>query len=673
MNRADLSYLTTSTRQQSKSLDMTDNWQELNKNYLMQELARVKRKLCEKTPDRDPPAIESESFNIEPQELEQLKPYFTLEVIKSRFQLSPFEADILLLCTGMELDRSWGLLCGQAQGSEHTNYPTFSLALSTLDNVHWNGIMPNAPLRNWRLIQLKDNSNSFTTKEIVVEEQIIHYLLGARHINEKLRELMELITDVSNLVSSHQEIADKLVKVYCESEDFPVINLYGSDLYSKKAIAATIAQKLQLNLYTISPKVLPTDTSQIYLLKCLLEREWLLNQTAIFLDYDDSDNSDRHQNSVSLLIDNLRCPLIISSQERHRKEHKHLIAIEVKKPTIQEQRWLWSQFLVDIIPEPDKQIDTLVSYFNLNLPAIESVCLQLKSLDVNNDNNDINQQLWQLCRTQARPHLEQLAQRIESNVTWEDLVLPESELKVLRELATHVRYREQVYHHWGFARKNSRGLSISALFAGASGTGKTLAAEVLGNELQLDVYRIDLSTVVSKYIGETEKNLRKIFDAAEGCGAILLFDEADALFGKRSEVKDSHDRHANMEVSYLLQRIESYQGLAILTSNLKDDLDRAFLRRIRFTIQFPFPDFQQRTAIWQCIFPNSTPTQDLVYEKLAKLNVAGGNIRNIAINAAFVAAYSQESIQMKHILQAAQNEYSKLEKPLTDNEVKGWI
>ena len=180
------------------------------------------------------------------------------------------------------------------------------------------------------------------------------------------------------------------------------------------------------------------------------------------------------------------------------------------------------------------------------------------------------------------------------------------------ELVTHVRYKEQVYHHWGFAHKNKRGLSICALFAGASGTGKTLAAEVLGNELQLDIYRIDLSNIVSKYnIRETEKNLRKIFDAADGCGAILLFDEADAIFGKRTEVKDSRDRYANMEVNYLLQKIESYQGLAILTSNLKDDLDRAFLRRIRFTIQFSFPNLQQRTAIWQCVFPDDTPTQNL--------------------------------------------------------------
>jgi SpoVK/Ycf46/Vps4 family AAA+-type ATPase len=216
-------------------------------------------------------------------------------------------------------------------------------------------------------------------------------------------------------------------------------------------------------------------------------------------------------------------------------------------------------------------------------------------------------------------------------------------------------------------------LGISALFAGASGTGKTMAADVLARELRLDLYRIDLSSVVSKYIGETEKNLRRVFDAAEAGGAILLFDEADALFGKRSDVKDSHDRYANMEVSYLLQRMEAYRGLAILTTNLKDALDTAFLRRIRFIVRFPFPDATQRAEIWQRIFPSQTPTEDLDVKKLAKLNVAGGNIRNIALNAAFFAADAGEPVGMKHLLQAAQSEYVKLERPLTDTEVKGWV
>jgi AAA+ superfamily predicted ATPase len=655
--------------------NIAHNWQELNKNYLMQEVARIQKKLYDKIASTEQPTIEAQSFDLEEIELAELIPFLAIEQISDRFELSPFEKDILLLCAGMELDRGWGLLCGQAQGSDVTNYPTFSLALSTLDYPHWDAITPDASLRHWRLIELKDNSSCLTTKELVIDEQILHYLLGNRHLDERLTGLLELVTDPPNLVPSHQKIVEQLAKIWLQATEIPIIHLYGQDLPSKKAIATAIIEELQLNLYTIAAEILPSDTSQLYLLKCLLEREWLLNQSAFFLDCDYWENSDRSKDIlVSLLLDNLRCPLIISSQERRRERNKSLITVEVKKPTTQEQRLLWSESLVEVIPEANGQIDTLVSYFNLNLPAIESVCLQLKTLETNSHNpSNLNERLWYMCRTQARPHLEQLAQRIESNVTWEDLILPESELNILRELATHVRHKEKVYHHWGFAQKNARGLGISALFAGASGTGKTLAAEVLGNELELDVYRIDLSSVVSKYIGETEKNLKKVFDAAEGCGAILLFDEADALFGKRSEVKDSHDRYANMEVSYLLQRIESYQGLAILTTNLKDDLDRAFLRRIRFIVQFSFPDLQQRLAIWQHIFPPHTPTQDLSFEKLAKLNVAGGNIRNIAINAAFLAANSQEPVQMKHILQAAQSEYSKLEKPLTDNEVKGWI
>jgi len=250
-------------------------------------------------------------------------------------------------------------------------------------------------------------------------------------------------------------------------------------------------------------------------------------------------------------------------------------------------------------------------------------------------------------------------------------VLPEAQRQLLREIATQVRQRTKVYETWGFAEKGERGLGISALFAGSSGTGKTMAAEVLARELCLDLYRIDLSSVVSKYIGETEKNLRRVFDAAEEGGAILLFDEADALFGKRSEVKDSHDRYANIEVSYLLQRMESYRGLAILTTNMKSALDPAFLRRLRFIVQFPFPDAAQRAEIWRRIFPASTPTQELDLLKLSRLNVAGGNICNIAMNAAFLAAEANEPVRMKHLLRAARSEYMKLEKPLTESEIGG--
>ncbi|NEQ22779.1 MAG: ATP-binding protein, partial [Microcoleus sp. SIO2G3] len=251
--------------------------------------------------------------------------------------------------------------------------------------------------------------------------------------------------------------------------------------------------------------------------------------------------------------------------------------------------------------------------------------------------------------------------------------LPDLQQQTLREIVAQVRQRSIVYDTWGAAARNSIGLGISALFAGASGTGKTLAAEVLAQTLQLDLYRIDLSQVVSKYIGETEKNLRRVFDAAEAGGAILLFDEADALFGKRSEVRDSHDRYANIEVSYLLQRMEAYRGLAILTTNLRSAIDPAFLRRIRFVVQFPFPDTPQRIEIWRRMFPPNLPTQGLDLNRLAQLSVPGGNIRTIALNAAFLAADAGEPLRMKHLLRAAQSEYVKLEKTLTETEVGGWI
>jgi SpoVK/Ycf46/Vps4 family AAA+-type ATPase len=199
-----------------------------------------------------------------------------------------------------------------------------------------------------------------------------------------------------------------------------------------------------------------------------------------------------------------------------------------------------------------------------------------------------------------------------------------------------------------------------------------MAAEVLARELRLDLYRIDLSQVVSKYIGETEKNLRRVFDAAENGSAILLFDEADALFGKRSEVKDSHDRYANIEVSYLLQRMEAYRGLAILTTNMKKSIDSAFLRRLRFVVEFPFPGEAQRAEIWSRAFPAATPTQGLDARRLARLPIAGGNIRNIALNAAFLAADARSPVRMSHLAAAARSEFAKLEKALDERELGGW-
>ncbi len=430
--------------------------------------------------------------------------------------------------------------------------------------------------------------------------------------------------------------------------------------------------------------MLPTQPEDLQRLMQLWQREAILSQSALLLDCDAVGAGEYSKEGALLhLTEYLRTPLILISRHRRVGRQRPLITFEVGYPTSQEQRLLWQSALSPVLPVLEDHIDVLVSQFNLNAPMIRATSTRVlgqsdQILEHPNGSRSwqgdtLKISLWQACRSQARPRLEDLAQRIQSRSTWSDLVLPQAEMQVLHEITAHVRQRAKVYEQWGFAQRSSRGLGISALFAGGSGTGKTLAAEVIAQELGLDLYRIDLSTVISKYVGETEKNLGRVFDAAEMGGVVLLFDEADALFGKRSDVKDAQDRYANIEVGYLLQRMEAYRGLAVLTTNLKDSIDTAFLRRIRFSVRFPFPDQTQRTEIWRRVFPPQTPTQGLVPEKLARLNVSGGNIRNIALNAAFLAADDGEPVQMRHLLAAARSEYLKLEKTLTEAEVKGWI
>lgn len=259
--------------------------------------------------------------------------------------------------------------------------------------------------------------------------------------------------------------------------------------------------------------------------------------------------------------------------------------------------------------------------------------------------------------------LDRFTRRIDAKAEWDDLVLPPEQIALLKQIADQVALRDQVYKAWGFREKMTRAFGISALFAGESGTGKTMAAEVIANVLELDLYRIDLPAVVSKYIGETEKNLRRLFNAAQDREIILFFDEADALFGKRSEVKDSHDRYANIETGYLLQRMESYRGLAILATNLKSSVDTAFVRRLRFVVDFPRPDATLREEIWRKVFPRLTPVHgDLDYQRLAELELTGGSIQNVALEAAFGAAQQGSPVTMPLILAAATTELKKLER-----------
>ncbi|MEC4852872.1 MAG: ATP-binding protein, partial [Jaaginema sp. PMC 1079.18] len=330
------------------------------------------------------------------------------------------------------------------------------------------------------------------------------------------------------------------------------------------------------------------------------------------------------------------------------------LTFDIAKPTPPEQQQTWETALQD---HANNQAPRLANQFNLNTLAIAQI-----AQTAHQEDNFSTAQLWHHCLLSTRPRLDTLAQRLDTKATWDNIILPEAQLDLLHQIADQVRHRSIVYDQWGFRDRLNRGMGVSVMFAGDSGTGKTMAAEVLANDLRLNLYRIDLSSVVSKYIGETEKNLRKLFDAAEDGGAILFFDEADALFGKRSEVKDSHDRYANIETNYLLQRIEAYQGLAILATNLKNSLDSAFMRRLRFIVNFAFPGVPERKVIWEKAFPPNTPTDGLDFQKLAKHNLTGGSITNIAINAAFLAAQNNTPVTMDLVIAATKAEFRKMDK-----------
>ena len=265
-------------------------------------------------------------------------------------------------------------------------------------------------------------------------------------------------------------------------------------------------------------------------------------------------------------------------------------------------------------------------------------------------------------RQASSTRIGELATRLEPSFGWDDLVLPDKQLQVLRSISGYLRHRDLVLSEWGYERVVSRNQGLKVLFAGESGTGKTMAGQVLARDLGLELFRIDLATIVSKYIGETEKNLDRIFAAAEGSNAILFFDEADALFGKRSEVRDSHDRYANIEVAYLLQKMESYAGAVILATNFRQNIDQAFLRRLDFVIDFPFPEVEDRERIWRLLLPDAAPLEDDIdISFLAnQFKLSGGSIRNVSLAAAFLAADDGGSLGMRHLIRGVALEYGKL-------------
>jgi hypothetical protein len=635
-----------------------ETWQEANQRYLVGSIDRVRRALERHVGVQ----VDRAAADHMPAQQPAIEPGPAVERLNALFGLSPFERDVLLLCAGVELDSSFAALCGSAA--------TFGLALAALPEAHWSALTPAAPLRYWRLIEVGAGP-ALTTSPLRIDERILHYLTGVDYLDERLAGIVDgLHGPGPELCSSQQAVADRFEALWRQCTTaavLPGIQLVGADAAGQRDVARVACGSLRLSLHRLVADAIPTSGSELEVLLRLWQREFALAGCALLLDCTELDESDAQRvSSVRRLVESLRGPLIVAARQPLTCVPKPLVTLEVERPALAEQAVLWRRQLG--VHASVDEIDAVVAQFSLSAPTIGSLALQVSSAA----GHDSGARLWDLCRLQTRPRLESLARRIDPRAAWDDLVLPHAPLRLLREAALHVRQRSTVYERWGFARRSARGLGISLLASGPSGTGKTMAAEVLANELRLDLYHIDLSQVVSKYIGETERNLARLFDAAEGGGAILLFDEADALFGKRSEVKDSHDRYANIEISYLLQRMEAYRGLAILTTNMKDALDPAFLRRIRFVVQFPFPDEVHRARIWRGVFPSATPTEGLDYERLARLNLSGGNIRNVAMNAAFLAAEERAPVSMRHLAAAARSELTKIDKPINEAELATW-
>ena len=644
-------------------------WQQSNTAYLFGLVEWVKdclKSLIESVgelkptkPSIDPPMAAEVESNLAP----------SLVYLCRRFGLSQFESRILLFCVAMELDPELPSLCGRAQENPSAPWPTFALCMRLFEGAEWSALIPESPLRARRLIEIRqERGMPVLNSPLRADERIVNFALGLNHMDERLNPLISplpLSFQLEELPDSQSREASRVIQMLeaaaADSRGFPLIQFVGGDSPCKRQVAAAVAGEIGRPIFLIPAELIPSDVSELNELKQLWQRENDLLQSVLFVDASQTDASAMQPGSplfrFCCTLDALTIVDLAEAQSGFRTRYE---VFDIARPSPSEQREAWFHQLG---PASAEFSMLLSGQFDLDIGSITDITGKAEFSSGNPGEESKEQAIWQLCRQQSRPTLNRLAQRIDARATFDQLALPKEKVNQLQDILAQVRYRATVYQNWGFGDRMNRGLGISVLFAGPSGTGKTMTASAIANSLNLDLYRIDLSQVVNKYIGETEKNLKRLFDAAEGSGAILLFDEADALFGKRTEVKDSHDRHANIETNYLLQRMESFRGLAILATNLKQSLDAAFLRRLRMVIDFPLPDAGLRRELWRQAFPAETPTRGLDYDYLARLHLTGGNIHAIALNAAFRSARSSGDVTMPDVLKTAQAEYQKLQKP----------
>lgn len=619
-----------------------------------------------------------------------------LQQLARVFGLSPLEVQIVVICLAPELQRKYDRLYAYLQDDITRKKPSIDLVLMLLcptETERWQArayFFAQSPLFQAGIVHMLDDpqnpsGSSDLAKFLRLDVRILHYLLGHQQIDGRLAGLATVYHPSSGLeqVLVESTAKNQMEQVLQQHFTQPLgmqrkvaVYCHGPQGVGKLELALGACAQLACPLIHLELDLLLARETEMEALLRLAFREGLLLQSAIYLDSLQSLLNEEPKSKVALkvlskLMADYGWLVFLSGEKPWNPESLfgtmafHAIALPLPEVPLREAAW--RDALMHCFPDADQGwADQLAKQFRLTPGQIRTAATRAEALRTP-DNGQVSidlADLYAACRNQSNQKLGEVAVKVELRSGWLDIVLPQDKVNQLQEICSQARHRYQVFSEWGFDRKLSHGKGLGVLFTGSSGTGKTMAAEVIAGELRVDLYKVDLSSVVSKYIGETEKNLSRIFFEAESSNAILFFDEADALFGKRTDVSDAHDRYANIETSYLLQKMEEYAGIVMLATNLRENMDDAFTRRLRFIVEFPFPDESSRALIWKTHFPPEAPLSgDIDYQVLArKFPIAGGNIKNIVLNAAFYAAESGTAIGMEHILRGMRREFEKLGK-----------
>jgi len=620
-----------------------------------------------------------------------------LEELARLFYLTPFDVDTLLICLAPELDLRYERLYAYLQDDVTRKRPSVDLVLNLLCPSFQDKLAKRdrfsseSPLFKHYLLHLFDDPSHknppLLSKYLRADERVVNYLFGSNEINTRIQTCARLNVPQSSLddLFLPADVKHRLALLAEKKEvkdNGLIFYFQGTYGVGKQSTAEALCHELGIVLLNIDgERLLNTEGLSFDKAVRLAEREALLQGAALYWNGFDALLADDKRVFLDMLLRQLegRSGLTFLAGDTTWEPMNALhelpfVRIEFSRPTYAERAQLWTRSLNENSTlASDVNLKDVAGKFRFSGGQIEDAAATARNLarwrDPENGHVTMDD-LYSACRLQSNRKLATLAQKITPHYKWNDIILPSDRLEQLKEICNYVKYRSLVYDEWGFDSKLSMGKGLNALFAGPSGTGKTMAAEIMAGELGLDLYKIDLSSVVSKYIGESEKNLARIFTEAETSNAILFFDEADALFGRRSEVRDSHDRYANIEISYLLQKMEEYKGVVILATNFRRNMDDAFVRRMHFTIEFPFPNKNDRRHIWERIWPDDMPrTPDLDLDFMAgQFEVAGGSIRNIALAAAFLAADDGRVVNISHLIRATQREYQKMGKVMMGNE-----